>query len=220
MKSKVWIIALAGGLVLVGGVIFFIIKSQKKTDVLNSPVSENDRRLIVPTSTLSSAKVLIWTDQAGFSFQYPDGLTINKHDEDSVNYAHIDFISKNGNSSVLVMASDAKYKTLDDWVKNDKSMIGANIIDSTLGGKPAKKMLSADGGSISIGTIDSGILFTIGTLAYKDSEMKDVSDRISSTFKFVTPTSAVSKTAPTPAGSSGSSSSNDEGIIEEEETIQ
>lgn len=217
MKSKVWIIvAVVVVLLLAGGGVFFFISSQKKTKEATSPVSENGRQLIVPTSTLSSTKTLTWNDQAGFSFQYPDGLTINKHDEDSVNYAHIDFIAGSGNSSVLVMASDSKYKTLDDWVKNDKSMTSANIIDSTLGNKPAKKILYSNGGSISIGTIDSGILFTIGTMAYKDNEMRAVFDRISSTFKFITPTSAVS---PKPLPSTGSSP-NDEGIIEEEEIIQ
>lgn len=208
---------------MVGGVIFFIVIAQKKPESFSSPLVGNNRAFNAPTSVRSSSRILTWSDQAGFSFQYPDAVTINKHDEDSVNYAHIDFISNSKNTSVLVMASDSKYKTLDEWVKNDKSMTGANIIDSSMGGKPAKKILSADGGSISIGALDSGILFTVSTIAYKDNEMKDVFDRISSTFKFVTPTPPPSQKVSAPTGTSvtsSPSSTGDQGIIEEEETIQ
>lgn len=210
MKSKVWLIILAIVLVLAGGAAFFIFGSKKNTEVLPSPLIESN----VPTAPPTSPKILTWNDQAGFSFQYPDGLTINKHDEDVTNYAHIDFISSNNKSSVLVLASDTKYKTIDEWVKNDKSVLGASAIDSTLGDKPSKKVLSSDGGSISIGTIDSGILFTISTIAYKDTEIKSVFDKISSTFVFVVPTSAASKSAP------ATSTQDSGGIIEEEETIQ
>ena len=54
---------------------------------------------------------------AGFSFSYPEGLTVDKHDEDQENYAHIEMTLKDTLGNVIVWAKDAPASDLAAWIK-------------------------------------------------------------------------------------------------------
>jgi len=118
-------------------------------------------------SQLSEAKVpelATWEDQAGFSFQYPKDVLINKHDEDLENYAHIEFTSATHSGRLIVWAKDTTYGDIAAWAAGDKTLANASIIDTTLGGKKAKKIsISEPSKKLITGTIEDQILFTIET---------------------------------------------------------
>lgn len=213
MKSKVVFIVL-GILLIVGAVIGILVIRKPNGEVVSpSQPGEGQEQVVEPTKAVP--EMLLWNDQAGFTFQYPKGLATNKHDEDNVNYAHIDLLPEGKIGGILILAPDSKYKTLDEWTKKDKELAGGNVLEVTLGGKPAKKVLSADGETITIGVIDSGILFKIQATAYSNSTIKGIFDQVVSTFKFVNPTPAASSGKP--AASSGTSEGD---VIEEEEVVE
>ena len=69
----------------------------------------NGRTVITPVSqqqavsgTPIPVKLLTWNDPNGFSFQYPEGLVINKHDEDRENYAYLEFTHSAHPGNVIV----------------------------------------------------------------------------------------------------------------------
>lgn len=211
MQKKFLIVILVVGVgALIGGGIWFYKTSQSSPKTVsfesNTPTSA--------PKTENQTKTLTWNDQAGFTFQYPDGLLIDKHDEDTVNYSHIDLTTSDKVGGILIMASDTKYKTLAEWIKADKNLNDGSSIDTTLGGKPAKKTISSDGNSTTIGTIDSGILFTVKLTASSNSRLKVIYDQITTSFTFVQPTQK-----PASSGTSNQSSGTS-GDITEEETIE
>lgn len=103
-----------------------------------------------------------WKDQAGFAFQYPKDLSVNPHEEDKESYAHVELIHKDRPGRVIVWMKDLPAPDLGAWIKKEKRFTGASILDTTLGGKPAKKILIADPVKmIVVGTIDADVLVTV-----------------------------------------------------------
>lgn len=169
-----------------------------------------------PTSPAVSQKeeLAVWEDQAGFTFQYPKDVLVNKHDEDTENYAHIEMTSSAHPVKLIVWAKDTTYADIAAWVKKDKALTGAVSVDTTLGGQPAKKIiLTTPSKKIIIGTISDQILFTIESEPSENDEYWiKVSDTIVPSFAF-TP-------MPTDA-SAGSTTSQDTGSsVDEEEVVE
>lgn len=214
MKSKV-LIAIAIAL-LIGGIFFVLNGSGKK---LISPLSEKEEAKttpILPTST-PAEQTLTWKDPAGFAFKYPNSIKINNHPEDNVNYAHLDLTSVGKQGGVLVLAEDSKYKTLDLWFKTDVRVKGGASLETTLGGKTAKKVSVSTGGKVIVGVIDDGLLFTVELNPDTEGYYKKVFDQIVSSFEFTPlPTEKPSSSAPVSSGSDNSSSD----VVEEEEIIE
>jgi len=138
---------------------------------------------IAVSPTLEPTKIptnyLTWNDEAGFSFQYPEGLAIDKHPEDSVNYANLTITGKTAGSINILMADDT-FKTIDKWAK-------AGSIDTTLGSKAGKKMIDTSGETI-IGVIDNGVLVTIKREANLSPILETAWEKIIDSFEFVYPT--------------------------------
>lgn len=183
MQGKYWVVA---GLILLfttvaGGVFLFLGQSHKQKVI--SP--EASLPSISPTPTV--AVLATWTDPAGFTFQYPNDLTINKHEEDNDSYAHVELSSPNHPGGIIVWAVDAKngVSDADSWVKQEKSFAHANVLDTTLGGVTAKKILiPAPEKKLIVGTVRDSIVFFIdGTLIDSDYWSK-VHDTITSSFAF------------------------------------
>jgi len=208
MKSKVLLIVVFVCLLLAGGGIY-LFTSRSKTKETVSPASQEQ---ILPKPT-ASPKLLTWNDPAGFTFQYDLGLEIDNHPEDEINYANLEITEPGQEGKILIMASDTKYKTVAEWA--------AKAVDTTLGGKPAKKVKFADSIKVVVGAIDDKILFTIEmgpttmTTEVKSEEYlltwQKRFDQIVSSFEFVYPTSVPSAGGNTSAGGE---------IIEEEEIIE
>ncbi len=129
---------------------------------------------------------LTWNDPAGFTFQYPDGLTIDKHDEDKENYAHIEMTHKDHPGNIIIWAKDTNASDVTAWVRTEKRFKDASILDTTLGEKPAKKILLATPSStLIVGAIDDEILFTIEASLDEEGFWSKIHDEITESFAFI-----------------------------------
>jgi hypothetical protein len=119
----------------------------------------------VNSASLAASKtteVLTWTDPAGFSFSYPSGLTIDKHDEDMDNYAHVELKDAANPGNIIVWAKDTTAVDTAAWVSTTAEYQGANIMDSTMGGQSAKKIIiSTPAKKMITGTVYDELLWTI-----------------------------------------------------------
>lgn len=95
------------------------------------------------TPTPTPAPLLTWNDPNGFTFQYPEGLSINIHDEDKENYAHLEFTHPNHPGKLIVWGKDPVRGVTDaaGWVKNEKRFTGAGVLDTEMGGQKAAKVM-------------------------------------------------------------------------------
>lgn len=172
-------------LILIGGFVKFYVlkpKSVVRRDVESAAIS--------PTPTI--VNLLTWTDEAGFSFQYPEGTNIDKHSEDNKNYANLT-LTLPSLETVNILMSDNSFKDL-------LSAVGQNsALDTTLGGTDAKKFF--EGNQEVVVCIDNGVLVTI--------KGKDISQIVSS-WTFIYPTKAIT-------GNSKPTTSSDGGDVLEEE---
>lgn len=178
-KKKI-LIAVGVGL-FVFGVIFFLLNKGRSEEMM-SPFSgkkEEDKKGI-------EGKMVIWDDEAGFSFRYPDGLYIDDHPQDLENYAHLEITStKEPEGKILILVSDAAVATIDDWVEESEEATIASIIDTTLAKVPAKKLLFKDSGKILTAAIDpyQG-LFSLELAPDKGEYWAKVYDQILKSFAF------------------------------------
>ncbi|MEK7129879.1 MAG: hypothetical protein AAB803_02555 [Patescibacteria group bacterium] len=155
-------------------------------------------------------EVATWTDPAGFTFQYPKALAVDKHEEDQDNYAHVELTSKDHPGSIIVWAKDTTATDVNAWVKTEKQFAGATVADATMSGKPAKKIILADASKTIVGTIDEDILFTIETLPTDASYWNRIHAMIVGSFTLTQP-----KQESTTSDTSGG-----DGAVDEEEVLE
>lgn len=167
------IFIITASIIIVGGLGLFLISKNPKVPNVAPVVT------ISPTPSLPPAIMATWTDEAGFSFQYPEGSSIDKHPEDTKNYANLT-LTLPSSDIVTVVMSDNTFKDLDSWVGQNAAL------DTTLGGQAAKKIF--ENGQETIACIDNGVLVKITG--------KDISGIVNS-WTFIYPTTtANSKSAP------------------------
>ncbi len=197
------VLGISAAALLTGGV---LVASKKIISVPNLSLQT------APSSNPTPAppKLLTWDDPAGFTFQYPEGLTVNKHDEDNESYAHVEFTSQSHPGSLIVWAKDTNSADVTAWVRTEKSFVGAPILDTTLGSKPAKKMTLASGRLIT-GTIFEELLFSIDTTLADKTYWSGIHEQVANSFTF--------KPQAPPAGGSDAGAAADS-AVDEEETVQ
>ena len=201
--KKNWLVAgIAIGLIILTVGVVAVVRLKKQS--ILSPLGET------PTQ---KAQLLTWEDPAGFKFSYPDGIKINPHEEDTANYAHLELTSTGHSGGILIWMKDTNYKDLEDWTKKEATG-GAQVFDSELGGKPAKKVAYVSPQKLVVATIDVDVLVLVEVSLDEEGYWQGVYEEILSSFEFIPlggearPTS----TAPGPGQGGG-------GVIEEEEEI-
>lgn len=133
MQKKKWLVLILvlGVLLIVGGV-FLIFNPLRDDSSLINPLSSNQQEEI---------SLKTWDDPAGFKFDYPEEISIDSHEEDEENYAHLELTHKDHSGRILIWMKDKVEKSLDEWVANQEG--NPQVFDSELGGQPAKKMAFA-----------------------------------------------------------------------------
>jgi hypothetical protein len=191
--KKLWIVI---GIVVVLGVAVggVFVYSAKNTKVL----APGETAAATPTPVVG---MKTWNDPAGFSFQYPKDLSVNNHEDDNDNYAHVELTNKDHPGNIIVWVSDPPKI----WPPKE-----GTSIDTTLGGIPAKKILiSTPSAKLIVGAVSEGLLFKIdGTLTDKPY-WQSVEDGIVKTFSF-TPNSPTIASGQPAGGES----------VDEEEVVQ
>lgn len=182
-----------------------------KTKIKGAVVSPIDQQ---SNTSSQSATLLIWDDPAGFKFQYPKGLSVNKHDEDQENYAHVELMNPNHPGSVIVWAKDTTAADAAAWAKTEKAFTGASILDTTLGNQPAKKiLLTAPNRTVIVGTIYDELLFTVEATMGNDTYWSEVAQTAIDSFTF-TPIPAEQGSAEEGGAPGGSEAVDEEEVIE------
>lgn len=170
------IFIIIGLILLIGGTAAFIYSKNQPSPEMTVKVTYGEK---APTPT--PVTLLTWTDEAGFSFQYPEGTQIDKHPEDTQNYANLTLTLPSKEILNIKMA-DNTFKNLDAWVGQNSAL------DTTVEGRPAKKIIVGDLETVAV--IDNEVLVTISG--------KDTSGVVSSwTFIYPTPTASKNTGAPT-----------------------
>lgn len=200
MNKKIIVIILGVTAVLVTAILAGYLQYRNSLKV-TSPVAK-----VQPTPVVIE-ELTTWTDPANFSFQYPRSLSLNPHNEDQLNYAHVELTSATHSGSLIVWVKDTTANTIDNWMTQSKI---TNAIDSNLGGTPAKKVLTTgDASKLTLSTIQDGYLYQVETSladlpvgeAGKDFWNKTM-DTVTSSFKF-TPADKGSTNQTPDTGSNG-----------------
>lgn len=197
MKKSI-VIAIVVGILVGIGVGGTYLLTRKKSSVTPAPAQQE-----------TQTKLLEWKDPNGFSFQYPDGVTVDKHNEDKENYAHIEITHSANPGSVIVWGKDTIVADVAAWVKTEKAFRDGSIVDTTLGGQPAKKiLLSTPTNKIIIGTIFDELLWYVEVEPGEGDYWKKTFDTLVQSFTF------------TPLPVESDSSGYDDVAVDEEEVVE
>lgn len=158
----------------------------------NSSPGVPKRQSVAPTPT--PVRLLTWNDPNGFIFQYPEGLSINKHDEDKDNYAHLEFTHPDYPGKLIVWGKDAPNNVTDalSWVKGDTHFSGASILDTEMGGQPAKKIiLTGTPQVLVVGAVYDNIVWSVEATLGEPEFWGNTLTTVANSFTFVTSKSEV-----------------------------
>lgn len=212
MKRPIVIILVAG--ILLGGLgggayLFFSRTGGTKTPNL---IAANPTPTPVPT-------LISWDDPAGFSIKYPDTLTLNKHDEDKENYAHLEFTHPSHPGSVVVLVKDLPKGVTDtiSWGKKASTPSSAISFDTVINEKPAQKILvSSPVKTVTTGIVYDGVLWYIEATLTDDAFWQPIYDGMLNDFTFTPLTGSGSESD----SGAGVPASGDAASYDEEEVLE
>lgn len=139
-------------LVVIFGIIYFVFFN-KKADLV-SPVNQKTEKqsILQPSKTLKT-----YTDTSGFSFNYPDNLSLSSNElKEPASYAELQITAKEISGNLLLKIADSKFKNINEWVKSISSATPKEVMLGNL-----KAMEITTDSKILLGSLDSGVLFTI-----------------------------------------------------------
>ena len=178
MKKKPILILTLIGVVVLGVVILNPYK-QKSPQSLNT--NQQEKAQITPSKTLKT-----YTDPSGFSFNYPDNLSLlNNELKDESSYAELQLTANEIPGSLVLKVADSKLATIDEWVKMKNSAPTEAPKEVKLGNLKALQVKSND--KLLLGALDQGILFTIEVPQGKDF-WTEVLNIVIADFSFAPPT--------------------------------
>ncbi|MFA6249928.1 MAG: hypothetical protein WC686_00300 [Candidatus Shapirobacteria bacterium] len=198
VKNKIVVVvgvAIVASLVF-WGVMWSVTKAKKSTDqtaTQNQPIAQESG----PTPTSIPAKST-WKDEAGFVFTYPVGVTVTQKVDDPNRYTNLTIESQKEKGQIIILAEDTRYSNVEAWVKNDTNLKGGNVIETSLGDKPSKKIMFSDNGKLIAGAIDDQILFLVKTDMAKSDYWMKLFNEIFDSWEFFYPTPVAAKPAAKP----------------------
>ena len=164
---------------LVGAIIWVVFpKGQKSSSLSNSllPVSKQ----VEPSETS-----IDYSDPSGFTFSYPDNLSITKKETDTNTYADLQLFSKEVNGNLSLKIYDSKFKTLETWVKANQDATVGEPKEVKLGNIKAIEIKTAD--RLLLGALDQGIFFNIEMPLVEEDFWMKVYSKILADFSFTAP---------------------------------
>lgn len=200
------------GLFATIAIIIVLLLGISKKEEITSPIDENREKPVIETKKLSE-KLKEFVDPSGFKFSYPESLNLEIVDKkDPAYYSSLKLKSPTQQGSVIIEVTSTKYKSLDDWVKNNNQIVDKSK-DIKLADLMAKE-IKYDG-KLLIVAVDIETLITITSNFSKNDEAywKTVTDTLVSTFTFAAPDTSDASTQSTGAGE-------EDVIFEGEETIE
>ncbi len=178
MKNKKLIILVLIAIIVLVSLGVFVYKKYQFSQKTSMPISG-----VLPTPIVSE-EMATWTDPSGFSVEYPKSLTMNPHEEDNENYAHVELTSATYSGNLILWAKDTTAVNIEDYAKKSKAL---GFIDTTLGGEPAKKLLQTDvSKKITTSVIKNGYLYQIEADLKDNEYWNKTFDKVSASFRFET----------------------------------
>lgn len=160
---------------LLGLIIAMFILTSKKSPAPVLPIQKVEK--ITVSNTFKE-----YQDPSGFTFSYPDNLTITNNEvTDNVTYSDIQLSSNGVNGSISIKITDSKFKTIDDWLKLNKG----DSKETKLGNVKAVEVTTSD--RLLLGAIDQGIFFDIEVPLVEKDFWTVVYGKILNSFTFVQP---------------------------------
>lgn len=194
-KRTILLLVIAIGLIAVAGKFLLFPDSQKVP--LNSPAGRAVNTPITPSETTKT-----YTDPSGFSFNYPDNLSLAPNGLTDATYAEVQLSAKGVEGNLVLKITDSKFASLDSWAKSIKDAEGAPK-EAKLGTLKALE-LKVDSG-LKMAAIDQGVIFSIDVS--RSDFWNKVYNKVLADFSFTTP-------------EAGSVVSSDDVIFEGEEVIE
>lgn len=197
---------------IVGGFTFFLVIRPR----LSSPKKESE------VKSETTVDLTEWVDPSGFKFSYPKDLALDPHREDQENYAHLELVSTENSGlsageagRLIIWVQKTEDSDLEGWVADQPQNI--QVLDTELGGLPAKKMAFSAPQKLVTAAVDVDALVLIemypGSAA---AYWQKVYDQVIASFEFVAIEGDKVETAPAqtvPAAPAGRQ------VIEEAEEV-
>lgn len=204
MKKNV-LIGLGAFILILGGLWWFW-PHQKISTGLNNPLAKKE---IIPSETS-----IEYTDPTGFSFLYPDNLSVTNNltseNPDPNAYADLQIFSKDKSGSLSLRITDTKLATISAWLKENNISDSNTPIEKKLGNLNALEVKTSD--RLLLGALDQGILFTIELPLIEQPFWNEVYNKVLADFSFISPETA--------SAGNITQSSGDEVIFEGEEVVE
>lgn len=149
---------------------------------------------IKPQEINPSQTFIEYQDPSGFSFSYPDNLSISKEEVvDTQTYADLQLFSKDVSGSLKLIITDSKLTSLDDWLKANQIPEANTPKEVKLGSLKALEVKTKD--RLILGALDQGVLFTIELPLIEESFWMKVYEIVVSEFNFELPDAGESVTS-------------------------
>ena len=186
MNRKIILVLCLVLAVMVVGIVALNSNSKKPSSSDPLTVSLKAPKELIPSETFKE-----YTDPVGFSFNYPDNLSIVKNEiEDTTTYASLQLTSKEVSGSLNLKIADSKLTSLDEWLKLNK-VSGQSSKEVKLGTMEALEVKLND--RLLLGALDQGILFTIEMPLIEEKFWMKAYNKVLSEFTFISPESVASK---------------------------
>jgi len=158
------------------GLVFFLNRPQSS---LTNPLSNQETK---SESIRPSEALIEYSDPTGFSFSYPDNLSLEKNEvEDLAVYADLELFAKGVNGSLSLKITDSKLKSIEEWAK----LNSGTSKEAKLGDLSAIEVKTAD--RLLLGALDQGILFTLEMPLLEEEFWTIVYEKVKESFSFASP---------------------------------
>jgi hypothetical protein len=204
-------LALVVIVVLIAGAGLYFFTQPKNLKPLTDATSGTPKE-VVPSKTF-----IDYNDPTGFSFSYPDNLSISNTASGDMDaavdpnaYADLQLFSKDKSGSLSLRIADTKLKTLDEWLKDNGIPETTIPEEKKLDDLRAFEVKTED--RLMLAALDQGVLFTIESPRIEEPFWGEVYNQVLTGFTF-TPPEVVDKQA-------SAASSGEDVIFEGEEVIE
>lgn len=207
-SRKIFILCIVFALIAVILIFLLMVRGQKENSLSSPSVLKPQQAAnkILPSSTY-----IEYADPSGFSFNYPDNLSITKNETDDQTYADLQLSALGVNGSLSFKITDSKYKSLDEYVLANKGTSKDEPKEVKLGSLKALEIKLND--RLLTGALDQGILFVVEMPLLEEEFWMKVYNKILSDFTFAPPQTESTVTQ-------GGSTSTGEVIFEGEELVE
>lgn len=183
-KKIVFALVLLLAIILVG-----VVRFGQKTSPSQLVTSQQKTiKQILPSESLIEYK-----DPSGFSFNYPDDLSITKNEVDKATYADIQLYSKQISGSLNLKITDSKFAKIEDWLKLNKAASKESPKEVKLGNLQGLEIKTDD--RLLLGALDQGILFTIEMPLIEQDYWMKVYSKVLTNFTFSPPDNSASQSS-------------------------